>query len=407
MKHVLRIDMPGLHRHRANALAALLLSCALCSAQQSTLPSVLDAINANNLRLKATAHETEAQRLQARTGLSLPDPTVEFDYMNGSPAATAGTQSDLTIAQGFDFPTAYSARRKVAEIRTTQHEQLSTAIRREVLLDAQRTCIVLVHANKRARLLAERHATVLRFRDGVRQRFDREAATILDRNKAELLEAGIAADVQRAEMERIALLQHLTELNAGQEIAFTDTVYPPYTELPDFSTYEAEMEAADPALKLLQAEVMASEQQTRAYQASGLPGFEVGYRYQGILGATFHGVHAGMSLPLWNNRNKVQQQKQWTTAHTSSVEEHRMEHLYEARHLYDRAIALRASLHDYAQRLSAASSIALLEKSFSAGQMSTLEYQMELLLLQESTDRLLDLEREYHDAMAEVFKYRL
>lgn len=376
-------------------------------AQQSTLPAVLSAITANNLRLKATAQETEAQRLQNRTGLSLPDPTVDYDYMTGTPAATAGTQNDLTIAQGFDFPSAYGARRKVAEIRTGQQEQVAIAVRREVLLDAQRTCIALVYANKRARLLAERHATAMRFRDGVRQRFEREAATILDRNKAELLEAGIAADVQRAEMERIALLQHLSELNGGKELAFTDTVYAAVPELPDFPSYEAEMEAADPDLRMLQAEVEASEAQTRAYKASGLPGFEVGYRYQGILGASYHGVHAGLNVPLWSNRYKVKQQKQWTAAHTSSVEEHRMEHLYEARHLYDRALAMRASLLGYQQRLAGANSTALLERSFDAGQMSTLEFQMELLLLQESTDRWLQLEREYHDAMAEVWAYRL
>ncbi|MBK8950154.1 MAG: TolC family protein [Flavobacteriales bacterium] len=375
-------------------------------AQQSTLPAVLEAIRANNLRLRTSAQVTDAQRTQARTGLSLPDPTVDFDYMNGSPVATAGNQSDLTIAQGFEFPTAYGAKRKVAELRASQSDLLAVAVRREVLLDAKRTCIALVHANKRGVLLEQRHAAAKRFRDGVRQRFDREAATILDLNKAELLEASIDTEVRLAEMERTALLQHLAELNAGVAIAFTDTVYPSHAVLPDFHVYEAEMEAADPALKLLQNEVQASEQQTRAYQASGLPGFEVGYRYQGILGATYHGVHAGMSLPLWSNRNKVKQQKQWTSAHASSVEEHRMEHLYEARHMYDRAKALGASYADFARRLSGASSIHLLERSFAAGQMTTLEYQMELMLLQESTDRLLQLEREYNEAMAEVWAHR-
>ena len=390
-------------------------------AQQSTLPAVLEAIRANNLRLRTSAQVTDAQRTQARTGLSLPDPTVDFDYMNGSPVATAGNQSDLTIAQGFEFPTAYGAKRKVAELRASQSDLLAVAVRREVLLDAKRTCIPLVHANKRGVLLEQRHAAAKRFRDGVRQRFDREAATILDLNKAELLEASIDTEVRLAEMERTALLQHLdgpilvllqrllqhlAELNAGVGIAFTDTVYPSHAVLPDFHVYEAEMEAADPALKLLQNEVQASEQQTRAYQASGLPGFEVGYRYQGILGATYHGVHAGMSLPLWSNRNKVKQQKQWTSAHASSVEEHRMEHLYEARHMYDRAKALGASYADFARRLSGASSIHLLERSFAAGQMTTLEYQMELMLLQESTDRLLQLEREYNEAMAEVWAHR-
>ena len=385
-------------------IAVLLTGTA--SAQQSTVDHVLQQVLANNKQVMAHASTLEALRLQERTGLSLPDPTVDFDYMSASPAI-AGEQTDLTIAQAFDFPTAYGARRKVAELRTTQHEQEAIATRREVLFDALRTCIALVHANKLALLLADRLAAATRYRDGMRQRFEREAATILDRNKAELLEARIAADAQQAEMERAALLQHLSELNGGSEVVFVDTVYPPSPEVPPFETYEAAMEAADPTLRVLETEVQVSEQRTRTYRATGLPGFEIGYRYQGILGADYQGVHAGVNIPLWSNRNKVKQQQQWTEAYTLRTEEHKVEHFFEARHLYDRAVALRTTANQYAQRMAGASSVALLEKAFNAGQLTTLEYQMELLLLQESLDRWLEMERQYQDALAELFQYRL
>jgi cobalt-zinc-cadmium efflux system outer membrane protein len=168
---------------KASLIARVLLFAGPVNAQQSTTDQVLQQVLANNKRMSMHAAEVEALSLQERTGLSLPDPTIDFDYMNGSPAI-AGEQTDLTVVQAFDFPTAYGARRKVAELRTTQHEQMVIAARREVLLDAQRTCIALVHANKRAGLLTERHAAALRYRDGMRQRYEREAATILDRNKA-------------------------------------------------------------------------------------------------------------------------------------------------------------------------------------------------------------------------------
>ena len=392
--------------HMRNALLLLTLLSTGAFAQQSTVDQVLQQVTNNNKRLAASAQELEALRLQERTGLSLPDPTVDFDYMSGSPVS-AGEQTDLTIAQAFEFPTAYSARRNVADLRTTQHEQDLIATRREVLLDAQRTCIAMVHANKRTALLERRHASVLRFRDGMRARYAQEAATILDLYKAELLEAGIAADKRSAEMERQALLQHLVELNGGTPIAFADTLYPTAQALPPFEEYEAAMEAVDPDLKKLEAEAQVSEQQTRAYKASGLPQFELGYRYQGILGATFNGVHAGLTLPLWSNRNKVKQQKQWTTAYGLLTEDHRVEHYYEAQHLYNRTVELRAIATDFSARLNATQNELLLEKSFNAGQITVLEYQMELMLRQESMDRWLGLELQYQDALAELFKYRL
>ena len=376
-------------------------------AQTSTIPAVLQQVGTNNKRLAAEAGTLEALRLRERTGLSLPDPTVDFDYMTGTPAATAGTQQDLTIAQAFEFPTAYGARRKVAELRTTQHEQEVITARREVLSDAQRTCIALVHANKRRILLEQRHAAAVRYRDGTRHRFEREAATILDLNKAELLEAGIAADLRTAEMERQALLQHLAELNGGNAIAFMDTAYPAMSAPPPFAEYEQAMEAADPTLRMLETETAISEQQTRAFKATGLPQFEVGYRYQGILGANYNGVHAGVTLPLWSNRNKVKQQRAFTDASALRTAEHRTEHFYEARHLYDRALELRRAADEYGARMQNAASSVLLERSFEAGQINTLSYQMELMLLQDSQDRLLELEWQAVDALAELYRYTL
>ena len=167
------------------------------------------------------------------------------------------------------------------------------------------------------------------------------------------------------------------------------------------------MEAVDPDLLILKAEAQASEERVRLYKATGLPQFEVGYRYQGILGANFHGTHAGLVLPLWSNRNKVKQQKQWTEAYALLTEEHRVKHFYEARHLYDRAMELGNIASSFNQRLDATSNEALLERSFKAGQITVLEYQMELMLRQESLDRALELEREHHLAVAEVFKYML
>lgn len=391
---------------RSNITVAAMIATGLALGQVSTIDQVLQQVSVNNKRLAADSMSLEAMRLRERTGISLPDPTVDFDYMSGTPAI-AGTQQDLTVTQAFDFPTAYGARRQVARLRTMQHEQGTIATRREVLLDAQRTCIALVHANKRAALLTERHASATRFLDGTRRQFDQEAVTVLDLHKAELLEAGIAADLRTLELERTALRQHLAELNGGNEIAFADTSYPALPEPPAFAEFEQAMEAADPTLRVLETETTISEQRTREFKATGLPQFEVGYRYQGILGANYNGFHTGISVPLWSNRNKVKQQRAFTEASQLKTEEHRTEHFYEARHLYDRALELRRTADDFAARLQVTNSTPLLEKAYAAGQLTTLTYQMELMLRQESEDRLLELEWQSMDAMTELFKYQL
>ena len=72
---------------------------------QSTIDTVLVSVLRNNKTIQANAQYWQAQNLQYKTGLSLPNPNAELDYLIGSPA-TAGNQTDFTIAQSFDFPTA-------------------------------------------------------------------------------------------------------------------------------------------------------------------------------------------------------------------------------------------------------------------------------------------------------------
>jgi hypothetical protein len=103
----------------------------------------------------------------------------------------------------------------------------------------------------------------------------------------------------------------------------------------------------------------------------------------------------------------VKQQEAWTEASALRTEEHRTEHFYTARHLYDRAIELRLVAAEYQARMAAASSGPLLERSFIAGQINVLNYQLELILLHASEDRALELQWRSMDALSEMFSYRL
>jgi outer membrane protein TolC len=41
----------------------------------------------------------------------------------------------------------------------------------------------------------------------------------------------------------------------------------------------------------------------------GLPSFSVGYMSEKVVGEHYQGVTVGVSIPLWNNRNRVKQAK--------------------------------------------------------------------------------------------------
>ena len=88
---------------------------------QSNIENVLAEISKNNKTIQATAQFYEAQNLQYKTGNTPDNPTVEYDFLSGSPA-DAGNQHDFTVVQQFYFPTAYLKKSQLAKTQTAQSE---------------------------------------------------------------------------------------------------------------------------------------------------------------------------------------------------------------------------------------------------------------------------------------------
>ena len=89
------------------------------------------------------------------------------------------------------------------------------------------------------------------------------------------------------------------------------------------------------------------------------------------------------------------------------IEEHRTQHYYEIKRLYEKYQNLGVGLDEYRQNLLSLNNLDLLDKALQAGQITTLEYFVERSLLYESLDRLQELEREVAKALAELYKYQL
>ncbi|MFN5236575.1 MAG: hypothetical protein ACK5FV_05340 [Bacteroidota bacterium] len=69
---------------------------------------------------------------------------------------------------------------------------------------------------------------------------------------------------------------HLLELNGGEIVVFTDTIYPPFPEIATFEQVEKEYEAADPLRQTLEQERRIAEKQLELSKAWRLPKFEAG-----------------------------------------------------------------------------------------------------------------------------------
>ena len=114
---------------------------------QNNIEEVLKNIESNNKALKANNQLTQSKKLEASVGNTLPDPNIAYDHLWSSPK-TLGTSRELTISQGFDFPTVYTNRNKLVKLKSSLYDQQDWELRQTILLDAKLVCIDIIALNR-------------------------------------------------------------------------------------------------------------------------------------------------------------------------------------------------------------------------------------------------------------------
>ncbi|MBI2966541.1 MAG: TolC family protein [Bacteroidetes bacterium] len=373
---------------------------------QSTIENVLSEISKNNKTILANTQYWEAQKLQYKTGLTPYNPAVNYDYLIGSPN-TAGNQTDFTVTQSFDFPTAYIKKKQLSEQQIAQAEFQFTAKRQDVLLEAKIICMELVYRNKLQSQLSQRKQNTEKLLSDFQIKLNKGEGTILDVNKARLQLIEINNEFQQNLSSINQLNQKLTGLNGGNAIIFTDTIYPLIPNIPAFEQLESEIETTDPIRKYLEQEKLVTQKQVELSKAMSLPKLETGYHYQGILGQTFQGIHAGITIPLWENKNTVKTQQANLLFADLNLQDHRNEYYYGIKQLYEKYQNLKITFAEYQTVFASLNNTTLLNKALASGQISTIEYFMEMSYYNNAFNNYLQTEKEFYEVVTELYKYKL
>lgn len=109
---------------------------------QTPVDSVLAMVERNNTTLPAYRKSADAMKIGNRTGLFPVNPEVEFNYLWGTPSAT-GDRTDFSVRQSFDFPSAYTFRNRISDLKNEQAELEYQKHRRDILLQARLLCVQL------------------------------------------------------------------------------------------------------------------------------------------------------------------------------------------------------------------------------------------------------------------------
>jgi outer membrane protein TolC len=373
---------------------------------QSNMDAVLAKIAKNNKTIQANTQYWSAQKVQYQTGNSLYNPTIEYDYLKGSPA-DAGNQTDIVVTQSFDFPTVYGKKNQLANQQILQADLYLQAANQALLLEAKMICIELVYRNKLQIPLTQRKEATEKWLAQFNKKLETGDGTILDVNKAEIQ----LLEIKKQFLENASFIaklnEQLTSLNGGTAVTFKDEAYFDVPVIADFDTLEKEIEAQDYLRKTLEQDKVIAQKQIEVSKALALPKMEVGYHYQGILGQTYNGFHTGISLPLWESKNRVKLEKAKMAFAEIALADHTNDHFYEIKQLYGRYESLKSILGDYEKVNKSADPIKLLDKALAAGQISVLEYFVEMNYYNTSFNSYLEIEKEYYEVVATLLKYQL
>lgn len=383
----------------------LILSLAVLSmfptAAQDIYTPVLEQVEAGSTRLKALREVMEAEKLSYRTGLAPADPVVDGGYLFGEPSAI-GNRKDLSIRQQLDFPTVYAAKGKLADVRSTGAEYRFAQERMELLLEAKRLCIELIHYNA----LGEQNDIQLERAEQIAETFRRKlesgAANQLEFNKASLNLSQVRQKRARALVERESLLSELRRLTGNPALEFSADTFPAVLLPEDFGAWLEEASAMHPALQHLRSEAEAASREVSLAKASALPKLSVGYMGEFVAGQTFQGVTFGISIPLWENRGRIRHTDAARLASERVVEDASDALASRLRILFTRVGSMQEALSEYDDALAGSRSDELLYKAFEEGELPLLNYLLEMEYWQEAYEEKLRSERDLHLVWAEL-----
>jgi outer membrane protein TolC len=150
------------------------------------------------------------------------------------------------------------------------------------------------------------------------------------------------------------------------------------------------------------AQVDIAERQVRLDRSMAMPKIAVGYMSERVAGERFQGVTAGLSIPLWENRNRVKQAQAETRAAEAEMTDARGQYLVRLRTLYGRVMELNGHAQNLRDALGKYNNVALLDKALAAGEISLPEYLLDAEYYYATIDKVLEAERDYRLALAEL-----
>lgn len=373
--------------------AAAPILCAQ-SVLKSGWESWMAQIAQNNTTLKALHRQMQASVLANGSNLSLTDPEAEVAYLVGTPKGVPN-RTNVSLTQSLDWDVLLGRRSALAKANNqVAYNDYRLAVQ-QVLAEADEQFTSLVYYNKLCGELSQRQTLAEEIERLYQQKFERGDINQLEVNKVRLNASVCRADWARAHNERQQILANLQRLNGGHAVAFTDTVYPLAGKaLPPLVDFQSAL-AGSLAVQTAQAAVAQSEAEIKVAKAEGLPALTVGFQGEYIKQNNYSGLSLGFSVPIWgNSRKKIRKAEAELAANRLTVDDVIYQERAQVAKLYASAQQLQQAANALQKDMQLMNNDQLLRRSLELGQISLLDYLLELSFYYTARTSQLEAERD-------------
>jgi outer membrane protein TolC len=374
--------------------------------QSQTVDNILNQIEQNNTELKAYQSYIDGQKLQDKSGNNLPNPQLSGYYLPFG-EHQSDDYTEFEISQSFEFPTVYAARSKWNNLKAEQLQATFTKKRQEVLLNAKQSLINLFILQKQKSIEIERKQQSQEVFQQVQKLFSKEQVGILDLNKAKIAWIQEQFVVDQLETEIKNQMTILQTLNGGETMVLDNLQLDIPFQIKILETLWTEKLAKDPKLLELKTNEVTALQKVQLEKNKVLPNLALGYNYQGVNGSNYSGIYGGLSIPLWNSKNKVKAAQAQYEYQQSSTEVAQQLLYAQVQQEFNQYQLLFNKYTEYQDTIETLNSEDLLFKAYSLGEYSFLEYYMEVQFYRDATDKMLQMEKQLQLLQAQLLIHQL
>jgi outer membrane protein TolC len=163
----------------------------------------------------------------------------------------------------------------------------------------------------------------------------------------------------------------------------------------------------DPELRLFAEDVNIAFQEIRLQENKNLPELSFSYGYEKTPDVRYAGPGASLSIPLWQNKNRVKLARSNWEFSQAKLDEETMNRENEIRWKAKQLLILKTNLDEMRNTLNSINSVDLLGKAMNAGEISIISYLNEIQYYYLVQTELFQLEQEYYQLLLDINRIRL